>query len=590
MQTFKKLLALLEPEQRRKGLALLALMLVGMMLETLGVGLVIPVLAIIADPNVGARYPVLQQALDYFGNDRPRLIGTVMATMVGVYAIKALFLAALTWHQARFVFSIESGLSRRLYAGYLRQPYTFHMQRNSALLVRNVTTGVGQFAGALMAATMLASEILVLAGVAGLLLYAEPVGAILVGGALAAAVYSFYWVTKDRILNWGEARQYHEGQRLQRLQQGLGGVREVKMLGREAHFVAEFDLHNAANAGVGKRQVIVTSLPRLWLELLAVIGLAVLVVSMLQQGKPVEALVPTLGLFAAAAFRLMPSLNKVLQSVQNLRYNLPVIDTLYAEKHLFEDAPGDGDAGNGSAAGAMRFERGMALEHVSYSYPDATGEVLVDVSLDIPRGASVGFIGSSGAGKSTLMNIILGLLTPSSGRVLVDGNDVRNSLRAWQKTIGYVPQNVFLVDDSLRRNVAFGLPDDQIDELALKRAINAAQLAPFVASLPAGLDTMVGERGVRLSGGQCQRIGIARALYHDPPVLMLDEASSALDNATEEAVMSAVNALRGSKTVLIIAHRLSTIARCDSVYEVSNGHVSKTAGAAPSNPLHLDKR
>ena len=263
MQTIRKLLALLEPGQRRAGIVLLILMLVGMVLETLGVGLIIPVLAIITDPDVGTRYPVLQQALAHVGNDKRRLIELAMAALVAIYALKALFLAFLAWRQAQFVFSIESSLSRRLYAGYLRQSYTFHMQNNSALLVRNVTTGVGQFAGAIMAACMLVSELLLLAGVAGLLLYAEPVGAIVVGGALALAAYSFHRLTRERILRWGQARQHHEGQRLQHLQQGLGGVREVKMLGREAHFVANYELHNASTAHVGKRQSIVTALPRL---------------------------------------------------------------------------------------------------------------------------------------------------------------------------------------------------------------------------------------------------------------------------------------------------------------------------------------
>lgn len=590
MQTIRKLLALLEPAQRRAGLVLLVFLLVGMVLETLGVGLIIPILSIITDPDVGARYPLVQQALAHVDGDKARLVELAMAALVAVYTLKALFLAFLAWRQANFVFSIESSLSRSLYAGYLRQPYTFHMQRNSALLVRNVTTGVGQFAGAILATTMLATEILLLAGIAGLLLYAEPVGALVVGGVLALAVLSFYRLTKEPILRWGEARQYHEGQRLQHLQQGLGGVREVKMLGREENFVANYELHNVSNALVGKRQSIMTSLPRLWLELLAVIGLAALVLSMLYQGKPMESLVPTLGLFAVAAFRLMPSLNKMLLAVQNLRYNLPVIDTLYAEKRLLEDCEPAPAAHGGNTAEHLRFESGLRLSQVNYTYPGSSSDVLVDVDLDIPRGTSAGFIGSSGAGKSTLMNIILGLLTPTSGKVLVDGTDIQSALRAWQNTIGYVPQDVFLVDDSLRRNIAFGLPDDRIDELALKRAIDAAQLTQFIAALPKGLDTVVGERGVRLSGGQCQRVGIARALYHDPQVLMLDEASSALDIATEEAVMSAVNALRSRKTVLIIAHRLSTVAQCDALYEVADGRLSRVATVARLNPIQSDQR
>lgn len=572
MMILSKLLDLLDPAQRRAGVVLLGLMLVGMVLETLGIGLVVPVLAVITDPASGERYPLLQLATQWLGGERSYLVVGMVSAMVLLYAIKAGFLALLAWWQARYVFSIEAGMSRQLYMGYLCQPYEFHMQRNSALLVRNVTTSVGQFAGAVMSGTTLVSECLVLVGVAALLLYVEPLGAVFVGGSLALASYVFHRLTRERILRWGSARQYHEGQRLQCLQQGLGGVRDVKLLGREKQFLTAYEMHNSANATVGKRQSIITALPRLWLEVLTVAGLVGLVLTMLYQGKPVEAIVPTLGLFAAAAFRLMPSANKVLNALQNLRYNLPVIDTLHAERALLAAQPAV-DAPN-----RLPFAQGLRLENLSYRYPGSEGEVLTGVELEIARGTTVGFVGPSGAGKSTLINLVLGLLVPSGGRILVDGRDIGENLQAWQACIGYVPQTVFLVDDSLRRNIAFGLGDEEIDDSAVSRAVAGAQLADFVSSLPDGLQTRVGERGVRLSGGQCQRIGIARALYNDAPVLVLDEASSALDSATEAAVMETVNSFRRDKTVLIIAHRLSTVAGCDELYKVDSGRVRRLVG------------
>lgn len=585
MSTFKKLLALLEPAQMRAGVSLLVLMLIGLLLETLGIGLIIPVLAIITDPAVMSRYSRLADWVSIFGTPSPALmVGIVMGAMLVVYAVKSAFLAFLAWRQARFVFAIESRLSYRLYAGYLRQPYTFHMQNNSALLIRNVTTGVGQFAGAIMAAAGLVSETLVLIGIVALLIYAEPMGALLVGGTLGLASYIFYQLTKERILRWGGARQYHEGQRIQRLQQGLGGVRDVKILGKEDEFVQQYQVHNAANAQVGKRQSVIVALPRLWLELVAVAGLVTLVLTMLQQGKSVTAIVPTLGLFSAAAFRLMPSANKFLSGTQNLRYNLPVIETLYGERHIIAEVTELPQAGE-----SLALENELRLENISYSYAGSQAPVLSEVSFSIPCGSSAGFIGASGAGKSTLINIILGLLAPTSGKVLADGVDVHTALRGWQRCIGYVPQSVFLVDDTLRRNIAFGLTDDQIDDLAVQRAIAAAQLTQFIASLPEGLDTVVGERGVRISGGQAQRIGIARALYRDPPVLVLDEASSSLDTATEEAVMEAVKALRHDKTVLIIAHRLSTVSHCDTLFEVMEGRVRKLDAAVRLSLFQSEK-
>jgi ABC-type multidrug transport system fused ATPase/permease subunit len=408
-------------------------------------------------------------------------------------------------------------------------------------------------------------------GMACLLVYTEPVGALLVGGALAVAGYSFHIITKRSILRWGESRHHHEGLRYKLVQEGLGGVRDVKILGREMEFIAKYDQHNKANADVGRRQNLVSALPRLWLEFLAVVGLSALVFLIIYEGKKPETMIPTLGLFATAAFRLMPSANKVLVAVQNLRYCLPVVNTLYAEKQtiaLSED-------GEEQSSDALIFEKTLIFDHVSYAYQETDSTVLSDLSFCIKKGSCVGFIGASGAGKSTLINVLLGLLTPTKGRVLVDEVDIQSNVRGWQNLVGYVPQSVFLMDDTLRNNIAFGLRDKEIDESAISRAVEAAQLSSFVASLPDGLSTNVGERGVRLSGGQCQRIGIARALYHDPPVLVLDEASSALDTETEAAFMAAVNCLRNDKTIVMVTHRLSTVSQCDELYEVAGGSVIK---------------
>ncbi len=548
---------------------LLLMMLIGMVLETLGIGLIIPALAMMAEGDLATRYPVLAPWLNALGNpSHEQLIIAGMLMLVGVYVIRTLFLGFLAWRQARFVFELQASLSQRLFIGYLRQPYTFHLQRNSAQLINNVVTETNHFThSGLMTGMTLLTEILVLLGVSVLLLVIEPLGAILVVSILGLAGWGFNRLTRAHILRWGELRQHHEGLRIQHLQQGLGGAKDVKLLGRESDFLAQCRLHNSGIARVGQRQTALQALPRLWLELLAVIGLAALVLVMLKQGKPLEALLPTLGLFAAAAFRIMPSVSRVLGAMQSVRYTLPVIDTLYSEicllsavKPLQRGEP-------------LLFNKFLTLDQVNFRYPNTEAKTLHDISLTIPRGASVGFIGGSGAGKSTLVDIILGLLTPESGVVQVDGIDIQTRLRGWQDKIGYVPQSIFLTDDSLRRNVAFGLPDDQIDETAVWRALRAAQLEQFVRDLPEGIDSLVGERGIRLSGGQRQRIGIARALYHDPSVLVLDEATSSLDTDTERGIINAVRALQGEKTIIVVAHRLSTVEHCNYLYRLERGEV-----------------
>lgn len=568
MHLLQKLWHLLNSDQRRAAIALLGLMLIGMVLETLGIGLVIPALALMTQSDLAIKYPILEPWLKNLGNpSHEHLVMGGMLALVGVYAIKALFLAFLAWRQAHFVFGLQANFSQRLFAGYLCQPYTFHLQRNSAQLIRNTINQVGEITTVIQQSQMLATEILVLLGISALLLTVEPLGALLVVSILGFAGWGFNRLTRGHILRWGIARQHHEGLRIQHLQQGLGGAKDIKLLGRENDFLAQYQLHNVGSSRIGQHQTTLGALPRLWLELLAVTGLAVLIWVMIWQGKPMDTLLPTLGLFAAAAFRIMPSVNRLLSAVQSMRFYLPVADTLHSEFCLLDATvvPQRGPH--------LAFENSLVLDQVSFKYPMAETPALRGISLSIPRGSSIGFIGGSGAGKSTLVDTILGLLTPDSGSIKINGVDIQTSLRGWQDQIGYVPQTIYLTDDTLRRNVAFGLPADQIDEAAIWRAIQAAQLEQFVNELPQGLETQVGERGVRLSGGQRQRIGIARALYHDPAVLVLDEATSSLDITTEHDVMEAVRALHGDKTIIIVAHRLSTVEHCDRLFRLEQGRV-----------------
>ena len=571
LSTALKIWSLLTSVERRSAVALLGLMFIGMALEMLGIGLVIPVISLLMQDDLVTHYPDAAPVLERLGNpSKQALIVGAMLGLIGIYLVKNLFLAFLAWRQTRFAFGVQAQISQRLFTTYLRQPYTFHLQRNSAQLIRNVVTEVSQLIShAITPAILLLGEGLVLLGIATLLLVVEPLGALIVVLVLGGAAWSFHHSTRFRITRWGQARQHHEGLRIQHLQQGLGGVKDVKLLGRESDFLAQYRVHTTQSARVGQFQATLQQLPRLWLELLAVAGMATLVLSMLAQGRDMASIVPTLGLFTAAAFRLMPSVNRVLGAVQSLRYVLPVINTLHEEFQL--DAP-EPAVQNTNGAAAFRHE--IRLNDITYTYPSALAPALNGLFITIQKGKSVGFIGASGAGKSTLVDVILGLLTPNAGQVAVDGQDIQQNLRAWQNQIGYVPQSIYLTDDTLRRNVAFGLANEQIDDAAVQRAIQAAQLEEFAASLPDRLETLVGERGIRLSGGQRQRIGIARALYHDPAVLVLDEATSALDTDTERSVMQAVRALHGTKTILIVAHRLSTVEHCDRLYRLEQGRVA----------------
>ncbi len=563
-----KIRDLLSAAERREVALLLALIVVGALIETIGVGLVLPAVVLLSQPDLAGQHPAIESAIRALGlHSGPDLVIGGMLVLVAVYLAKALFLGFLARRQSRFVYAVQAQLSQRLFGIYLRQPWAFHLQRNSAQLIRNLVNEVNLFAfNGLQAGLTLLSECLVLACVGTLLLVVEPLGTLTLLAVLAGASWGFHRLTRAHIARAGLARQHHEGLRLQHLQQGLACVRELKLLGRESEFLQRCRVHTTQGAKAGQRLAMLQQLPRLWLELLAVIGLALLVISMAAQDRAADAMLPTLGLFAAAAFRLLPSVQRLITSKQALNFNWPAIEVLHAE---FALGAGEPPAPQTPPA---PLRTSLELDRVSFSYPGASTAALEDLSLVVRRGECVAIVGASGAGKSTLVHILLGLLAPGSGELRVDGQDTRHAMRNWQDQIGYVPQSVCLIDDTVTRNVALGLPDERIDPAAVWRALRAAQLEDFVRSLPQGLETLLGERGIRLSGGQCQRIGLARALYHDPGVLILDEPTSSLDSATERELMQAVREQR-TRTIVVVAHRTSTVERCDRRYTLEHGRL-----------------
>lgn len=565
---WKKAWRVLTPAQQRDSVWLAVLLIVGMLFETLSLGMVVPALALMVTDEPGKASPYLSACLERLGNPSREslIVGGVMALLV-VVLVKAIFLLYVAWSQLRLTAGIHASVARRLFSTYLSQPWTFHLQRNSSELIRNAAFESGLFAGVISSFLYVCSDTLVMLGISSLLLFLQPLGTVVTAVVLGASTLLFQRLTAPAIARWGVARQHHEAKKLQHIQQGLAGAKDVKVLGREHEFIKRFHHHTEEHARIQQRQGFVAQIPRLWYEIVAVAGLCLLSTTMVMMDVPPSAFVPTLGLFAACAFKMLPSINRMLLNSQSIRYATPAVNTLFAELSL----PG-GDPVEGQVA-PLALTTELKFCNVCYRYPGGRSEAVSNVSLRIPKGAAVGFIGESGAGKSTLVDILLGLLEPTSGTVTVDGTAVGDNARGWQSIIGYVPQSIYLSDDTLRRNVAFGLRDEQIDEEAVARSLRAAQLEDFVKELADGLNTFVGERGVRLSGGQRQRIGIARALYHNPAVLVLDEATSALDAETERSVMEAVNSLHGEKTLVIVAHRLSTVANCDIVYRLNKGRV-----------------
>lgn len=571
MTNYKKLNFLLSGKQKGQLVVLIVLMLLGVLFEMAGLGIILPALSLLLKADVVQSYPVLKPALNILGNPtQSQLVIYVMSVIVLVYFTKTIFLIFLGWRQSKFTTELAANLSDKLFLGFLRQPYTFHLQRNSAELLYKIQGEVSQFSAVWQAFVVLASEFSVIAGIFLLLVITEPVGALSVTFFFIVTGFTFYRITRNKLLLWGQNRQYHSAQNNQHLLQGLGGIKDIKLLGREDQFVSEFSFHNHKFANIMTKISTLSLIPRLYFELLSVIGMAVLIIIMALQNKPFDLVLPTLGIFLVAAFRLIPSLNRIMSSVQTVRFMQSTIDILYSEfLNIKQIELAQSIEKNEKAI----FNSALVASNLSFSYPNTSSKAIKNISINIKKGQSVGFIGSSGSGKSTLVDILLGLLSQDDGTIMIDGISIQDCKRDWQNRIGYVSQTIYLIDDTLRKNIAFGIPDALIDNASVLRAVKAAQLDEFVENLPDGLESFVGERGIRLSGGQRQRIGIARALYHDPDVLVLDEATSSLDTNTEKGVMDAVSKLKGIKTLIIIAHRLSTVENCTHLYRLEKGNI-----------------
>ena len=539
-------------------------MLIGSVLETVSLGLIVPAMGALTNPEYLEKFPRINELLGF--PSPGQLVAISMGLLVVVYLAKSAFMIWSLWIQKGYSNTVSNRIGRHLFDVYLQQPYEFHTQRNSALLVRNSQNSASMLAGIIDPALGILADTLVTIGLFGLVMLLEPVGTLVTIVSFGISAVTFRRFTNERIRRWGAAQNHHKGMMLKHLQQGFGGVKDLKVLGREGFFVDRYSDELDANASVWRRFTLAQVLPRIGLENLTVIGLALLVSTMVFAGYDSTHILPIIGLFGAAAFRLLPAVNRTISNLQTIKWNQEIAYELYDDLKLPIEQK---QIGNQSRS---TFES-IDFSNVSFGYVGAAQKSLQDISLKISHGEAVGLVGPSGSGKSTLVDVLLGLLAPQSGEVRVNGLPIREKLDIWRTTVGYVPQTIFLIDDSLRRNIAFGLPNKEIDEKCVEQAIELAQLKDFVAGLPDGLETVVGERGVRLSGGQRQRIGIARALYNQPEVLVLDEATSSLDTETEQGVLQAVQALQGTKTVIIVAHRLSTVEYCDRLYRLESSRI-----------------
>lgn len=571
---YKKLNYIFTKRDRYIIALLMIMILVGSFFELLGVAVFQPFINVIMNPDSIDDSFWLSQIRDLFNCGTTTGFLTVLAILIiFIYVVKNVFLWIEQDVIMKFTYGIQQKLSTRLLTTYLDEPYTFHLNNNIAELQRSMQEDTGLFTQVLMHTLQLIAEVVVCI-VLGIYLFdvSHSITTVIVG-LLIVCVFGFIKLTKKFSENLGHESQIYKGKLYQWVNQSLGGVKEVKVLNREGFFVSSYQKYYKLYIKGMRLNKLIGITPKYLVEAVCMTGMLIAIIIKLNFGqKDMIDFIPQLATFAVAAFRLLPSVGRINEHVNNILYAVPSVDLIYKDLKGIEDYKASKTEDEGTV---WKFDESIVAKDISYHYPNSDVQVLEKANCVIPKGKTVAFIGSSGAGKTTMADIILGLLEPQLGHILVDGLDVYKNLKLWHRHIGYIPQVIYLSDDTVRNNVAFGICEDEIDDNAVAEALRKAQLLDFVNSLPDGMDTMVGDRGVRLSGGQRQRIGIARALYHDPEILVLDEATSALDNETETAVMEAIESLQGTKTMLIIAHRLTTIRNADIVYEVGDGQVVK---------------
>ncbi len=568
----KKINYILDRKQKINLGILLVIIFIGAFVELLGVSAVMPLIDVAMEPEtIGEKWYFVLIG-KYMGiTDANQMILFLAVLLIIIYILKNIYVMGMYSLQYRFVFNNQQRLSVRMMKSYMQQDYLFHVSKNVAEFQRNITSDVNGFFTVALNVLQFLAEFSVSTVLIVFLLVQDWVSTVAIAVLLFLFMGIFTVFFRKVLVKIGEESRQANVQVTKCLFQAFSGIKEIKVANKESFFIMNYDKNYKDCARVQRQQSILTYLPKPVMETVCICSLMLaMIIKIAVVKSDIASFVTTLSVFAVAAFRMLPSFNKITGFISGMMFNKPAIDSVYRDLMEIEQLEEQRKVEQTDTE-KVSLTTAIGLENVSFRYPESDKWILKNANLNIRKNTSVALIGASGAGKTTAADLILGILEPQEGSVTIDGTDIKKCMASWHENIGYIPQAIYLMDDNIRANVAFGIPESEIDDAAIEKALREAQLDQFVHALPDGLDTMIGDRGVKLSGGQRQRIGIARALYRNPDVLILDEATSALDNDTEKEVMEAIDGLHGTRTLIVIAHRLSTIRKCDKIYEVGNG-------------------
>ncbi len=579
---FGKIRSIFDRKQKLQLLMLGIMIFIGGILETLGVGAMMPVVTALLTPDKLQEYVDKYQ---FLGNicsalhieDVGQMTMTLLIGLMAIYVIKNLYILLLTYKQNTFITQTRNKMISRVMADFLNRPYEQYLGADIPTVFRITDSDIPQTFSLILAMLNLASEVVVSFLIFLVLLCINAAMTLFIIGVFGILTLFIFKVFKPKLNKIGGENQRIQSRIAKWRIQAIYGLKDVKVLNREEFFVRNYYESGKIGANVARNYAVLNNTPRLLIETVFIVSMLSFIAVYISGGGDMNVMMYAIGAFAAAAIRVLPSVNRINTYITEIAYTQPSLDFVYAnlQQGMKTDAMLAERRANAQKE-KLKLEDKIELNHISFHYPDSEKNIFTNAHMEVPRGKSVGIIGASGAGKSTIVDVLLGLLHAQAGEITCDGVNIFKNYESWLAQIGYIPQSIYLIDESIRDNIAFGIDEDKINEKRIWEVLEEAQLKEFVEDLPEGLDTTIGDRGVRLSGGQRQRIGIARALYHDPEILVFDEATSALDNDTEAAVMEAVNSFHGKKTMVIIAHRLNTIEKCDIIYKVENEKLVKT--------------
>ena len=575
MDIIRKLNVVLNQKQKRRVMLLLVLIVIGALLETLGVSMILPIVTAVVEPDVFTENELVVKVCQVLGlKSLEEFVIAMIIALILIFILKNAYLLFMYYVQHTFICNSQFLISRDLLRIYFNKPYEFYLNANTSDVLRTLysdTTGVFSL---LLECIQFVSE-MVIAMCLGLVLlvidFQMTVVMCVVLFGVTGLIALFF---KPKMGQIGQEARIRQSRMYNSIIQSIMSIKDVKIFAKEESFLEEYDNNGRKFYNLSRSQKVLGSIPRLIIETVCIGGVLAYLGVMIALGRSVASMLPQLSAFALAAVRLMPSANRMSTYLANIAYYKPTLDFVYENVDMPQDVKEEYNPKTApGGAEKLPFHDKITIEDITYQYPNSEKKIFDHAKMEIQLGKSVGIVGKSGAGKTTLVDIMLGLLDPQGGRILCDGVDVLTNYKGWLHNIGYIPQTINLIDDTIRANVAFGIPREKVDEKRVWEVLEEAQLTAFIKEQPKELDTEIGERGIRMSGGQRQRLGIARALYHNPELLILDEATSALDNDTEAAIMEAINKFHGRKTMLIIAHRLKTIEKCDIIFAVKDGQI-----------------